>query len=270
MEINSELNLRDICVGLDLYKAKNRIIRLFPFMENRIDVEYIESEYQKFIVVDYEYDDKNKKIKLKVTSKNPIRHLPSIYQENDFLRKYLMIFQHIMNDTSVILDNIDNLFRPMEVDTKFLPLLSSWVGVNYDLLGTEDIARKVLQYAIPLYRYRGTKFGMSALLFLITGVRPQIIEGRLPFDAMHITENTDINSIILDSNINDSVFSVYFPIYAETFSSDLIKRIYRIVQNEKPVNTKGYLYFKKKKEKSRKVTVISDDMQIMGTDGFVI
>ena len=51
MEINSELNLRDICVGLDLYKAKNRIIRLFPFMENRIDVEYIESEYQKFIVV---------------------------------------------------------------------------------------------------------------------------------------------------------------------------------------------------------------------------
>ena len=33
---------------------------------------------------------------------------------------------------------------------------------------------------------------------------------------------------------------------------------------------KGYLYFKKKKEKTRKVTVISDDMQIMGTDGFVI
>ena len=94
--------------------------------------------------------------------------------------------------------------------------------------------------------------------------------GKWQSGGMHITENTDINSIILDSNINDSVFSVYFPIYAETFSSDLIKRIYRIVQNEKPVNTKGYLYFKKKKEKSRKVTVISDDMQIMGTDGFVI
>ena len=172
MEVISVINLKNICVGLDVYKAKNRITRLFPSMENRIDIEFVEAECRRFVVLDCEYNDDKEIIKLKVASKNPIRHLPSIYQENDFLRNYLMIFQHIMNETSITLDNIDNLFRPMEVDSRFLPLISSWIGVNHELLGTEDIARKVLQYAVPLYRYRGTKLGMRALLFLVTGVVP--------------------------------------------------------------------------------------------------
>ena len=127
-----------------------------------------------------------------------------------------------------------------------------------------------LQYAVPLYRYRGTKLGMRALLFLVTGVVPEIIEGDLPFEAMSITEQTDISSVILESDRKDSIFSVYFPVYTEEFSSDLRKRIYRIVQNEKPINTRGYIYFKKKKEATRKVTVISEDMQIMGEEGFTI
>lgn len=270
MEVISVINLKNICVGLDVYKAKNRITRLFPSMENRIDIEFVEAECRRFVVLDCEYNDDKEIIKLKVASKNPIRHLPSIYQENDFLRNYLMIFQHIMNETSITLDNIDNLFRPMEVDSRFLPLISSWIGVNYELLGTEDIARKVLQYAVPLYRYRGTKLGMRALLFLVTGVVPEIIEGDLPFEAMSITEQTDISSVILESDRKDSIFSVYFPVYTEEFSSDLRKRIYRIVQNEKPINTRGYIYFKKKKEATRKVTVISEDMQIMGEEGFTI
>ncbi|MBQ7365666.1 MAG: phage tail protein [Spirochaetaceae bacterium] len=270
MEVISVINLKNICVGLDVYKAKNRITRLFPSMENRIDIEFVEAECRRFVVLDCEYNDDKEIIKLKVASKNPIRHLPSIYQENDFLRNYLMIFQHIMNETSITLDNIDNLFRPMEVDSRFLPLISSWIGVNHELLGTEDIARKVLQYAVPLYRYRGTKLGMRALLFLVTGVVPEIIEGDLPFEAMSITEQTDISSVILESDRKDSIFSVYFPVYTEEFSSDLRKRIYRIVQNEKPINTRGYIYFKKKKEATRKVTVISEDMQIMGEEGFTI
>lgn len=270
MEVISVINLKNICVGLDVYKAKNRITRLFPSMENRIDIEFVEAECRRFVVLDCEYNDDKEIIKLKVASKNPIRHLPSIYQENDFLRNYLMIFQHIMNETSITLDNIDNLFRPMEIDSKFLPVISNWIGVNYELLGTEDIARKVLQYAVPLYRYRGTKLGMRALLFLVTGVVPEIIEGDLPFEAMSITEQTDISSVILESDRKDSIFSVYFPVYTEEFSSDLRKRIYRIVQNEKPINTRGYIYFKKKKEATRKVTVISEDMQIMGEEGFTI
>ena len=51
---------------------------------------------------------------------------------------------------------------------------------------------------------------------------------------------------------------------------DLVKRIYRIVQSEKPVNTQGYLYFKKPKVKKRKPVVIDENMQVMGAEGLEI
>ena len=270
MEITTLEQIKNVCVGLDIYKAKNRISRLYPDFENRVEIEFVESEYRRFIVIDCEYRNEEEKLILKVTSKNPIKYLPSIYQENDFLRKFLMIFQHIMNETSITLDNLDNLFRPMEIALKFLPMIATWFGVNYELLGNEETARKVLQYTIPLYRYRGTKLGLKLLLYLITGVEPEILEGELPFDALSISEDVEVSSIIVEKDSSNSLFSVYFPVYATEFEDSLIKRIYRIIQNEKPVDTQGYLYFKKKKEKTRKRTVISDDMQIMGIDGFVI
>ena len=270
MEIAILEKIKKIVIGLDVYKAKNRIARLYPDLADKINIEFIESEYKRFMVVDCYYDEINKNLMLKVTSKNPIRYLPSIYQENDFLRNFLMIFQHIMNETSITLDNLDNLFRPMETSSRFLPMLASWFGVNYDLLGKEETARKVLQYAIPLYRYRGTKIGLKLLLYLVSGVVPEIIEGELPFDALCISNEIDVSSIMIEQENNSSVFSVYFPIFATDFEEDLIKRIYRIIQNEKPVETQGYLYFKKQKVQNRKRTVISEDIQTMGADGFVI
>ena len=260
MEIENEEQLKKICIGLDVYKAKNRIHNLFPGMEDRVDIEFVESDYRRFVVTDCEYDKDTRMIKLKVTSNNPIRHLPSIYQENVFLRHYLMIFQHIMNETAITLDNLDNLFRPMETPSKFLPVLANWFGIDYDLLGDEATARKVLQYTIPLYKYRGTKRGMKALLYLVSGIVPEIIEGVLPFEALNISQETEITSAILDFDSREAVFCVYFPVYVQDIDKDLVKRIYRIVQNEKPVNTKGYLYFKKPEEKRRKTIVIEENM----------
>ena len=270
MEIENEEQLKKICIGLDVYKAKNRIHNLFPGMEDRVDIEFVESDYRRFVVTDCEYDKDTRMITLKVTSNNPIRHLPSIYQENFFLRHYLMIFQHIMNETAITLDNLDNLFRPMETPSKFLPVLANWFGIDYDLLGDEATARKVLQYTIPLYKYRGTKRGMKALLYLVSGIVPEIIEGVLPFEALNISQETEITSAILDFDSREAVFCVYFPVYVQDIDKDLVKRIYRIVQNEKPVNTKGYLYFKKPEEKRRKTIVIEENMEVLKPEGFEI
>lgn len=267
MEINIEPQLKKICVGLDVYKARNRIQRLYPALTGRIDIEFVESAARRFIVVDCIYNKSRNFILLKATSNNPIRHLPSMYQENDFLRHFLMIFQHIMNETSITLDNMDNIFRPMETPAAFLPVLADWFGVDFSLLGTEETARKVLQYAIPLYKYRGTKRGLQALLYLVSGVMPEIVEGRLPFDAMCITNETDIDSPIFDIEERNALFSVYFPVFQKEMKDDMIKRLYGIIQNEKPAGTIGYLYFKKEEPKKRRTTVITKDMDVMGSDG---
>lgn len=270
MEIARAEQLRKLCVGLDVYKAKNRIHTVFPELEKRIAVEFVEADYRRFVVIDCEYDEKSKMITLQAASNNPIRHLPAIYQDNDFLRHYLMIFQHIQNETAITLDNLDNVLRPMETPASFLPVLANWFGVDYGLLGDEATARRVLQYVIPLYKYRGTKRGMQALLYLVSGIMPEIIEGRLPFEALHISEETEITDPILDSDSADAVFCVYFPVYAADLGRDLVKRVYRIVQSEKPVHTHGYVYFKKPEEKKRETVVIAEDMQVMGAQGFEI
>ena len=267
MEVDIEAQLKKMCVGLDVYKARNRIQCLYPSLAERIDIEFEESSSRRFVVVDCGYSKSLNSIILTSTSNNPIRQLPSMYLENDFLRQFLMIFQHIMNETSITLDNMDNIFRPMETPATFLPVLADWFGVDFSLLGTEETARKVLQYAIPLYRYRGTKRGLRALLYLVSGVMPEIVEGKLPFDAMCITNETDIASPILDIEERNALFSVYFPVFQDEMKGELTKRLYRIIQNEKPVGTMGYLYFKKPEPKRRHTTVITKDMDAMGIDG---
>lgn len=264
MEVDIEAQLKKICIGLDVYKAKNRIQRLYPSIAERIDIEFVESSASRFVIVDCTYSKNRNSVLLKATSSNPIRHLPSMYQENDFLRHFLMIFQHIMNETSITLDNMNNIFRPMETPAAFLPVLADWFGVDFSLLGTEETVRKVLQYAIPLYKYRGTRRGLRALLYLVSGVMPEIFEGKLPFDAMCITNETDIDSPILDIEERSTLFSVYFPVFQSEMKNDVVKRLYRIIQNEKPAGTMGYLYFKKQEPKKRQTTVIT---KVMDADG---
>ena len=83
MEVISVINLKNICVGLDVYKAKNRITRLFPSMENRIDVEFVEADCRRFMVLDCEYNDKENIIKLFFKFSNKIPH---IFRTQEFNR----------------------------------------------------------------------------------------------------------------------------------------------------------------------------------------
>lgn len=270
MEIESAGLIKKLCVGLDLFKAKNLIAKIYPTLEADVEIKYVESEYKRFIVIDCSYDTGRKKAVLTVTSTNPIVHLPSMYQENDLLRGFLMIFQHIRNSTSLSLDNLGNIFRPMETPSKFLPVLADWFGVDFELFSSEEIARRVLQYTIPLYRHRGTKAGISALVYLVTGIRPEIIEGTLPFDEFDVSGSNDIESPIMDDLDGLRLFTVYLPVLAKEFRKDEVTKLYRLIDREKPVGTLFYLCFKKEPVPERKKVVISDDIESIGQDGFEI
>lgn len=255
--------VRHSCVGLDVYSAKNKILSLCPELtEDDIDITYQESEYRRFIVFDCK--QVNNRIMLYATSKNPIRNLPSNYQENDFLRKYLMIFQHLSNDIAIKIDNINELFRPMHCPSDFLDVLASWFGIDVGLLGSEEEKRLLLQYAIPLFKLRGTILGLKIHIYILTGIVPEIIEDYIPYSALEIIDGTSINSNIFEQNENNSVFTVSFPVYREEFDDNLLKRLTLLLQQEKPVNTDCYISFKRKKVKPRKRTTISDKT-LLGT-----
>jgi phage tail-like protein len=253
--------------GLDIYRARKKILFDFPELdEKKIDIHYVESPYPRFTVLESGYNETRGLIELKASSGNPIRHLPSNYQNNGFLRGYLMIFQHIMNDTSITLDNMHEYFRPMESPAGFLPVLADWLGIHLDTLGGEDEVRRFLQYAIPLYRYRGTALGLRAHLAIVSGVVPEIMEGVIPYSAMLIKENAEAESDLIDSDDKKNSFTVHFPVLRGKFPDTLTRRLSLIIQREKPVHTMAFISFETAKKKPRAVTIINDDT-VMGTDG---
>jgi phage tail-like protein len=262
----SNRNIKSRYVGLDIYRARKKIARDFPQLdEKNIDIHYIESQYPRFTVLNSAYNETNGNIELEASCGNPIRHLPSNYQNNNFLRSFLMIFQHIMNDTTITLDNMHEYFRPMESPVNFLPVLADWFGIHLDTLGGEDEVRRFLQCAIPLYRYRGTALGLRAHLAIVSGIVPEIVEGITPYSAMLIDVDASPESNLLDSDDLKNSFTIHFPVLRSKFSDALIQRLSYIVQREKPVHTKAYISFETVKKKSRKVTVIDTDT-IMGVD----
>ncbi|MCQ2584690.1 MAG: phage tail protein [Treponema sp.] len=260
-------NIRHSCVGLDVYSAKNKILSLCPELsEEDIDITYQESEYKRFIVFDCK-QVKNK-IMLYATSKNPIRNLPSIYQENDFLRNFLMIFQHINNDIAIKIDNMNEMFRPMHCPADFLDVLANWFGIDVDLLGSENEKRLLLQYAIPLFKLRGTALGLKIYIYILTGIVPKILENYIPYSSLEIIDGTSVSSSIFEQEKKNAVFTVAFPIYREEMDENLLKRLTLLLQQEKPVNTDCYISFKRKKVKPRKKTVITDKTTVNTTFEF--
>jgi len=187
----SKRTVKSRYTGLDIYRARKKILLEFPQLdEGNINIRYVESPYPRFTVLNSTYNEEKGAVDLEASSGNPIRHLPSNYQGNEFLRGFLMVFQHIANDTTITLDNMHEYFRPMESPSAFLPVLADWLGIHLDTLGGEEEVRRFLQYAIPLYRYRGTALGLRAHLAIVSGVVPEIIEGAVPYSAMLIDANT--------------------------------------------------------------------------------
>lgn len=262
--------LSSLCTGLDVYRAVNRLLGLFPFLEMKdIDLAYEESYVKRFTILKCTYDRIARKVCFTVASANPIRHLPSNYQGNAFLRNFLMVFQHVFNSTTITLDNLHHYFRPMECPTRFLPVIADWFGVHLDTLGGESEVRRFLQYAIPLYKFRGTVAGLRAHLAIVAGVIPEIIEDEVPFSAMEIIDGSLVESYIMEQSIDSCVFTVHFPVSRTKMRDELVQRLSLIVQQEKPVHARCFLSFEKKQSGRRKVTVLTDDT-MMGSDGGIL
>jgi len=262
----SKRTVKSRYTGYNIYRAKKRIMQDFPQLEeNKIDIHYVESPHPRFTVLNSVYNETKGVIELEASSGNPIRHLPSNYQGNGFLRGFLMIFQHIMNDTTITLDNMNEYFRPMESPASFLPVLADWLGIHLDTLGGEDEIRRFLQYAIPLYRYRGTIPGLQAHLAIVSGIVPEIYEEYKPYSSMLIGSEADTESNVMDSDDYRNSITIHFPVSRSKFSDTLVRRLSLIVQREKPVHIMAYISFEAVKKKQRKITVINTDT-IMGVD----
>lgn len=111
-----------------------------------------------------------------------LRYLPAVYQEDersrDFLERFLSLFETFFSQTE---GAISHLARYFDVDSSqasgdFLRWLATWLSISEDKSWSEEQLRELVRRAPVLYKQRGTREGLEAMIEIFTGERPLVVE----------------------------------------------------------------------------------------------
>ncbi|MGI9148116.1 MAG: FHA domain-containing protein [Chloroflexota bacterium] len=115
-----------------------------------------------------------------------LQYLPSIFAENDFLGRYLLIFESIWEPSEQRQDHMSMYFDPATCPAGFLTWLAGWFDMAVGAHWPERRMRDLLGQAMDLYRWRGTRYGMMQMIELWTGFTPEIQESPADPFVFHV------------------------------------------------------------------------------------
>ena len=107
-----------------------------------------------------------------------LRHLPEIYEQDELVARFLMLFESFWAPIETQIDNIRHYFDPGMTPDGFLPWLASWLGLELDERMSTERRRQLIRSAVSLYRRRGTRQALQEHLEIYTGGQAQIVEHR--------------------------------------------------------------------------------------------
>jgi phage tail-like protein len=96
------------------------------------------------------------------------------------LRRFLFLFQHVMSSITERIDRIAELTDPLGCEPKFLPWLASWVGFQLDESLPVHQQRELVRRAIRLMRTRGTRQGIEDMVRVLTSAPARVEERARP------------------------------------------------------------------------------------------
>ncbi len=103
-------------------------------------------------------------------------YLPALYRDDEFMGQFLLIFESVLGPIENTVANLPLYFDPRLTPEAVLPWLASWVGIALDPALPVNRRRELTARAAELYRWRGTRRGLSEYLRICTGVVPEITE----------------------------------------------------------------------------------------------
>ncbi len=164
-----------------------------------------------------------------------IQYLPALYREDDFAARFLHIFEDIFNSIENTVDNIPFYFDPAVTPEPFLPWFGFWFGLVLDERWSETKRRKLIKSAAELYRWRGTKKGLSEYLQIYTGVEPRITEQGFA-EGMRLGESSKLGTPIQIGGTG-SIFSFTVELKLQEKSDIDTEVIKSIIEIQKPAHT---------------------------------
>ena len=105
-----------------------------------------------------------------------LQDLPVLFQDSDFLGRYLLILESIWEPIEQRQDHIDLYFDARTSPPSFLHWLATWLDPALETNWPEERLRHIVSRAMDLYRWRGTRFGLAQMIELCTGIAPRITE----------------------------------------------------------------------------------------------
>ena len=190
-----------------------------------------------------------------VARRGYLEHLPAIYRRSDatgrnLVRDLAFVFEHMFDSIDANLIDGWRFYDPHVTPHDFLTWLAGWTAFTIDLEWPEAQMRALIKRSVDLYRIRGTKRGLALFLMLFTGHEPDIDENVWPFKGFRIEDDKSIegarmgiDSVILPPVDLAHCFIVTMPVKFETVTPEMVIRIHRIIQMEKPAHTHYYLRF---------------------------
>lgn len=131
-----------------------------------------------------------------------LQYLPAIFQSNEFMGRYLRIFETIWEPLEWRQNYIDLYFDPRTCPPAFLPWLASWLDITINPFWPESRIRRLIAEAAELYRWRGTAYGLTRMIEVVTGLTPKITEDPAqPFTfrvAVTIPPGSDVDAVLID------------------------------------------------------------------------
>ena len=137
------------------------------------------------------------------------------------------------------------MFNPSTTPPEFLPWLASWFAIAFDETMPEAHRRRILREAPVLFRIRGTKPALIRLVKLFTGLDIDIEENRWPYRGFRIgvASSVGVDTMILPEISMSQTFVVRVPKPFDEIGEDLLLRLHRVIEAEKPANSNYFLQF---------------------------
>ncbi len=160
-------------------------------------------------------------------------YLPSMFRDDPMMGRFLLIFEDILNPVENTVDNLALYFDPLLTPEPLLPWLASWVDLALDPDWPLESRRELVKNAAELYRWRGTRRGLSEYLRIYTGKLPQIIEfvpGMILDEKSRLGVNT-----VLGSSGTGHHFSVIMEVRETGYVNE--RTIRSIIDAQKPAHT---------------------------------
>ena len=162
-----------------------------------------------------------------------LEYLPALFRNDEFMGRFLLIFESILRPIENNIDNLALYFDPLLTPDHILPWLASWLDLVLDPSWPEDRRRELVKSAAELYRWRGTRRGLAEYLRIYTGTTPEIAEHT---EGMKLGPETRLGTnTILGSSGGGNQFSV--TVELDEVSELDISNITAIIEAEKPAHT---------------------------------